>query len=207
MTYMKIELDVFERLYTLKYPNVDYRFFLNTIPFRNDHDICIILNNILLELDCTQIFDNKQVLTTKHLNYDDLASKYYYYMLHLDNQYRYNSYLDKFIDNHYKNLCFEYDFASKIEAKALVTNNKVNKPKRVTKNSKYVRQVTTDLFTGKETYIYSRVFNGTTETIQSEDPNLLESLNAKPVKPKREKVSKGGAVPLSAMTFTFTKKK
>lgn len=207
MTYMKIELkveDVFE--YSIKYPTVDYRFFRELMIFKNDHDICLILNNILLELDCTQMFDDKQVLSTGTLVYDTLSSKYYYYMLHFDNQYKYNSYLDRYINNHFKNVCFENHLATIVKAKASLNTPKTPKPKRTVKNNKYVKQTTTDLFTGKETYIYSKVVNGITETIQSDDPNLLDSLNAKPIKPKKEKARKGGAVPFSAMTFNFTKK-
>lgn len=207
MIYMKIELSDLDEIYILKYPDVNYNFFRNLIEFRTDKDIIGILDNLLLELDCTQVFCDMQVLSTKHLVYDTVASKYYYYLIRLDNQLLYNSYLDIFINNHVNNLLFEIALAKTALAVKPKTVTKGNKPKRTVKNGKYVRQVTTDLFTGKETYIYSRVVNGITETTQSDDPNLLETLNAKPARVKKEKASKVVGVPLSAMMFSFKKKK
>ena len=84
---MKVEFNILDKDWVIKYPDVDYRYFKNLIEFKNDVDIFVILDNLLTELDCSQLFDNRQVLNTNHLVYSYNSSKYYYYMLHLDNQF------------------------------------------------------------------------------------------------------------------------
>ena len=69
--------------------------------------------------------------------------------------------------------------------------------------SKISKYTTKDIFTGKETYIYENL--RTLEKINSNNPNLLEELDA----PKKKKVKKKKevGVPISSMTFSFKKEK
>jgi len=192
-----INVDLDGSTFIIKYPNVNYSYWKNLIPYNGDKDIIIILSNILVQLDCTIMFSNQRLLYTHNMMYEYYVSEYYYYLLHIEHQWLYNNYFDLLIFKHIHNIKFEQDnpiiiTPPKIKSKRLNHSKIINM---------FVRQVTTNMFTKKEAYIYSNAKTG--EVIQSDDSNLLDTLNAKPVKEKRTKVV---GVSLDDMTFSFKKK-
>ena len=111
---------------------------------------------------------------------------------------QYNQYFDKLINCHIDNILFE------------VMNDFVQAPvkpypkiKNKLPENKFIKYTTKDIFTGKETYIYENL--RTLEKISSNNPNVLEELDA----PKKKKVKKKKevGVPISSMTFSFKKEK
>ncbi len=182
----------------IRYPNITYSYWKTRIPYDSDKDIITILLNLLVYLDCTITFSNQRLLFTNHMMYDYHVSEYYYYLLRIDNQYLYNKYLNRLLIRHEENIKFEIDNPIVPH----VPKTKIKKEPKVKASSKFVRQITTDLITGGELYIYSNSKTG--EVLNSTDPNLLDSLNG--VKPKKEKKVKQVGVPISNMTFTFKKK-
>ena len=180
----------------IKYPDVNYSYWKSFIEYKDDLDIIIILENLLVYLDCTVIYSNSRVLYTNQMMYEKYVGDYYYYLLHFDNQLYYNTYFDLLCKRHQDNV--EFEFNNPILEKLIIAKSKAVSKKKV--SNKFVRQVTTDLITGQEVYIY---INGKDEPITSNDPNLLDKLNNKE---KKVKQPKRGAVPMSSMTFSFKKK-
>lgn len=188
----------------VKYPNVDYIFWRSIISYNNDNDIANILNSLLKELDCTREYSCGRPCMTKQFNYSDNIYKYYYYLIKFNNQLLYNNYVDKLIKRHIDNIVFEYEnpyIPKSIKSKA-------NKRNKLAPN-KFERLVTRDIFNGETIYVYENI--RTKERIESTNPNLLEELNnpkkKKVVKDKKVKIDiRKGAVPISAMTFSFKKK-
>lgn len=155
------------------------------------------LNELLNSLDCTREYDCGRPMMTTLIGYNNLMSEYYYHLLKIDNPFIYNEYIDKLIKRHIENIIFEYEhpYVPKIK----------NKPKRNSKNrtipNKFIKQKTTNMFTGEDIYIYENLKTG--EQYESSNPNLIKEIKQR--KEKKER-SKRGAVPLSAMTFSFKKK-
>lgn len=182
----------------IRYPNITYSYFKSIQPYDDDEDLMYILADILVSLDCSVTFSNMRLISVGNMNYDRYVSDYYYYMLHIEDVYLYNICFDALISRHESNVQFELD-------NPIVKHEPKVKTKKIVKakgSNKFVRQVTTDLITNEETYIYSNSKTG--EVINSSDPNLLDGLNG--VKPKKEKRVKSVGVPMSSMTFTFKKK-
>lgn len=190
-----IGLDDFE--FELRYPDVTYGYFKSLIEYNDDKDVIYILNKIYDDLDVTVEYNGTRLINTKQMVYTDNLSLYYYYLIHLDNQLLYNLYLDKLINKHKFNV--EYEINNPIIQQPVKQRQK--QTRNYTK-AKYVKQVTFDMFTGKETYLYSNAKTG--DIIQSDNPDLLDELNG--VKKKREKKVKSAGIPMSSMTFSFTKK-
>ena len=184
----------------INYPDVDYGYFKNLNIYHNDDDLCKILNNILYDLNCTREISCGRVLMTHYPMYNIRLSNYYYYLLRLDNQILYNTYIDKLIKRHLDNIIFEYEHPY---IKSNIDKPK-NKPSKKQIPNKFIKQVTTDLFTGETIYIYENFKTG--EVIESKNPNLLDELNASKKKERPKKVKYVG-VPLDAMTFSFDKPK
>lgn len=182
----------------IKYPEVTYSFWKMRIPYDNDIDLTIILSNLLVYLDCTITFSNQRLLFTTHMMYEYHISEYYYYILHIEDQFIYNKYIDLLYKRHQDNVQFELDNPIILE----VTKAKTKAAAKVRVKSKFIKQVTKDMFTNEETYIYSNSTTG--KVINSDDPNLLDSLNG--LKPKKEKRVKSVGVPMTSMTFSFKKK-
>lgn len=157
----------------------------------------IIFTRYLNDLDCTKEYDFGRPMMLSNSRYKDIINEYFYFLVKLNNPIIYNFYLDALIKRHLDNIEFE-------------TNNPYIKPedKKVVKaKSKkksipniYIRQETTDLFTGETKYIYENL--KTKDSFTSSDPNLLEELNAKKKKVKSKKTS---TVALTSMTFSFKK--
>lgn len=173
--------------------DIDYSFYKHITQLPNDTEITKHLNYLLKCIDCTIFYDCGANCILGSYTYELRIKEYYYFLLKIKNQFLYNEYLDKLIDQVNKNINFEYN-------NMLKTPNKPKKEvKKKTIKNEFVKQTTTDLFTGEITYQY--VNHKTNEIITSEDPNLLDSLNAKPKKEKKSKI-----VSMNNITFNFNKK-
>ena len=193
----EISIECYNSILIIKYPDVTYSYWKSLIPFYNDVDLYIIMSNILVDLDCSVTYNHQRLITTSNMNYDFNVSKYYYYLLRVVDQIMYNFYLDLLIEAHTANIKFEMDNPI-IEKVPIV---KTKRTKKISIKDIYVRQETFDMFTNDPSYIYSNSKTG--DIIHSPNPNLLEKLNAKPVKVKQTKVV---GVSMDAMTFSFKKK-
>lgn len=193
----------------LKYPNINYGFWKDVKEYNCDEDITNILDRLLIDADCSTLYNNQQVVKTTSFVYETYLSHYYYYLLRIRNQFIYNMYFDKLIDKHALNIKFEDTFEEivipnkttmkKGSANQRSSTRGADKKPRGVKNQ-YVRQETTDLITGKITYLYSNA--KTEDVIQSEDPNLLDELNGK----KKKKATKVITPKKVVFSFTIPKK-
>lgn len=182
----------------IEYPNIEYNDWKRTKEFNTDNDICSILDKILDNLNCKRVYEGKRVIMTTYPVYQMFINEYYYYLIKMANQFIYNQYFDKLINCHIDNILFE------------IMNTFVQAPvkpypkiKNKLPENKFIKYTTKDIFTGKETYIYENL--RTLEKISSNNPNLLEELNAS--KKKKVKKKKEVGVPISSMTFSFKKEK
>ena len=174
----------------------DYSSWRSIVNKYNTYDDSIFIR-YLNDLDCTKKYDFGRPMMLSNSRYKDIINEYFYFLIKLDNPILYNFYVDALIKRHLDNIDFE-------------TNNPYIKPedKKVVKaKSKkksipniYIRQETTDLFTGETKYIYENLKNK--DSFTSSNPNLLEELNTKKKKVKSKKTS---AVALTSMTFSFKK--
>lgn len=190
----------YEDVLEIQYPYIDYRRWLER-NVQTQEDIISKLNDLLSNMDCTRDYSTGRPMMTTYANYSMFLEDYFYYLLKLDNQLIYNAYIERLLNNHVRNKTFEYEhpYLDKY------SKPKETKAKRKPKiENKYVRRETKDLFTGEIIYFYENPKTG--DSIESKDPNLLEELNA-PKRKKKEIKTKTTAVPLSAMTFSFAKKK
>lgn len=185
----------------VNYPNVDYMYWKSCIDVKDDNDIINILNNKLKDLDCTKEYSCGRPMMTNYFSYTSALSNYYYYLCKLTNQIIYNIYIDKLIDRHIKNIVFEYEHPY---IQSHIKNKKESKKKKLPPN-KFIKYTTFDIFTNKKIYIYENA--RTKEKIESNNPDLLNELNATKKKERKKsiKIDKVG-VPISAMTFSFKKK-
>lgn len=180
----------------LAYPDIDYGYYKNIKEYYNDKDLCNILDDIITDLDCTREIPCGRILMTHYPMYQIRLNNYYFYLVKLQNQIIYNKYLDKLIDKHIDNLIFEYYNP----IKQIITKASTKIKKKNTKPNKFIKQVTNDLYTGEEIYIYENIKTG--EIIESKNPNLLDELNAPKKKEKSNKV-KTKPTSLDSMTFSF----
>lgn len=181
---------------TLTYPEIDYGFYKGIKEYYNDYDICNILNDLILDLDCTREISCGRILMTTYPMYQNRLNIYYFYLVKLVNQITYNLYLDKLINRHLNNLIYEY--LNPIKPVISKTTTKVKKKNKAP--NKFIKQITNDLYTNEEIYIYENLYTG--EIIESKNPNLLEELNAPKKKHKSNKV-KSRSIPIDFMTFSF----
>lgn len=180
---------------------LDYFNWKSIINCKTDNDIINVLNTKLKELDCTKEYSYGRTMMVNSFIYDTTMSNYYYYLIKLNNQFLYNIYVNKLINRHIKNIIFEYNYPY-IENKNK-NQNKIKKKKRPI--NKFVKYVTFDMFTNKEIFVYENPF--TKEIIESDNPNLLDELNAPKKKERKKSIKiKEIGVPISAMTFNFKKK-
>lgn len=153
-----------------------------TFPsYDNDFDTCCELERMLnSELNCTRVYNGVIFRTIHSYNYKYYCYIYYRLLLSLRNQLLYNKYVDKLIDNHNINvemyLNTKEDCAPKTKKKKTTTRKK---------KDKYIRETTTDIFTGETIYVYENTTTG--EQITSKDGSLLDSLNGKVAKKKKSK--------------------
>lgn len=176
----------------INYPEIDYIKWKRKIDYNNDIDICNILNNILNNLDCTKEFECGRPMMTIYFAYKDTLQEYYYYLVKLNNQIIYNTYLDKLIKRHIDNIQFEYSNPLPVKSKSKRSKRAKAMP------DKFIKYKSKDLFTGKDVYFYENEHRG--DVIKSDNPNLKDILN------KSKKKVKHIGVPMEAMTFNFKKK-
>lgn len=182
---------------TIKYPEVTYPYWKSLLPYYNDSDLCIILENLFISLDCSITYEYMRIIMTSHMNYELYIGRYYYYLLHMEDQYLYNQYFNILLKLHEDNIQFELN--NPIIEKVVQTKSRDFT--KIKAKPKFIKQTTTDLITSKEVYKYINVKTG--EIITSEDPDLLNALNSKP---KKEKKEKSVGIPMTMMTFSFKKK-
>lgn len=191
---------------SIYYPTVDYldwKYLINNI-----NDIEKELESLLAKLDiklksCNPKFAKTKIITIDSFVYQNYINNYYWYLLHIDNPFKYNYYFNKLITLHEQNVKLH---ERTLELEAIIQKEKKTRSsaKSYKPTNKWFREDKVDLFTGKTTYYY---YNPkTNESFTSDDPNKLEELNAKKVKVKKIKEPKDSKVPLSAMTFNFNKK-
>lgn len=173
-TYKEINITI-----KIEYPNIEYNDWKRTKEFNTDNDICSILDKILANLNCKRVYEGKRVIMTTYPVYQMFINEYYYYLIKIANQFIYNQYFDKLINCHIDNILFEVmnDFVQAPVKPYFKIKNKLPE-------NKFIKYTTKDIFTGKETYIYENL--RTLEKISSNNPNLLEELNAS----KKKKVKK-----------------
>lgn len=183
----------------LIYPHVDYSYWIRA-NVQTQEDVINKLDCILKDLDCSRVYSIGRPMMIEYPIYNTLLNDYLYYLLKIDNQFVYNLYIDLLLIRHVDNVIFQYN--NPINEK--VSKSKEKKTKKTKVENKYLRRETKDLFTGETIYFYENPKTG--DSIESKNPNLLEELN-KPKRNKKETKTKSTAVPLSAMTFSFAKKK
>ena len=167
-----------------------------TFPsYDNDFDTCCELERMLnSELNCTRVYNGVVFRTIHSYNYKYYCYIYYRLLLSLKNQLLYNKYVDKLIDNH--NINIEMYLNTKEDCTPKTKKKKTTTRK---KKDKYIRETTTDIFTGETIYVYENTTTG--EQITSKDGSLLDSLNGKVAKKKKNK-----AMPfISNISFKFNK--
>lgn len=155
-----------------------------------DENNIISTLNIMLNtnLNCKEVYNNKQIRNTTSMNYKKAQSWYWWYLLKINNQLLYNKYIDKLIEKHVDNIVFEDKF----------NKNVINsiKPKHKTKKKNEFKQyISRDIFDNSINYIY--INDKTGEQIISKDKELLNKLN----KPKKIKQNKEQELPLESMMF------
>lgn len=146
-----------------------------------------LLNDLLKELDSTKLCNNMQVLPVNCWSYSDIVNKYIRVLFRIPiYDYKlYNKYLDLLYARHKENIEFQEYFDS-IKKETNVSKTKTKKTKKVV--NKFVRTETHNLFTGKLEYDYTNFATG--ENFISENPNLLDELNAPKKKKKVKKETK-----------------
>lgn len=155
------------------------------------------LDELLWDLDCSRLYKGQQIITTDCFAYKDLIEHFYRTHAKLTNYIIANKYYEKLIKLHEDNIDFEKAFNNTyVEEKP-----KKVRPKTPKIKNEFIKHETTDMFTGETLYTYDNLKTG--ESIVSENPNLLEELNAKP---KKEKVKKVTTIQISNLTFNFKKK-
>lgn len=192
INYYNYLIDDYDKL-KIEYPEVTYEYWKRTKEYKNDYDLCKILDSILNDINTTRTLNGQYFCKTTYPVYKILLSNYYYYFIKIQNQFIYNIYFNKLISRHILNIYHEKNNNIKIE------QTKTTKPKKISPPDKYIRYKTIDMFTNKEIYLY--INPKTNHEIKSEDPNLLNELNNK----KKVKQSKQNSIPLEAMTFSFKK--
>lgn len=165
----------------INYPYIDYGKWSRITNCISDEDITKVLDKLLIDLNCCRDYNIGRPMMTSYPIYYDTLSNYFYYIIKFTNQILYNNYIDKLINVHVNNLIFEYNNPIVNNKNKVKTKTKSNKKKKV---DKFIKYKTKDLFTGKDIYMYEN--NKTNEVIESNNPNLLDSLNKK----KKEKTNK-----------------
>lgn len=179
---------------TINYPDVDCILYRNLVNNLNK-GVINCLENILKDIKLINK-NNNHIKDIYSYAYVNILERYYWYLLHIDNYILYNEYLDKLIVQHKINI---NDFNNNIQTETII---KTKKKSYNTRKNVYVKHIVRNIFTGAVEYEY--INHKTEDKIISDNPNLLETLNAKP---KKEKKKTYTSIPLSSMTFSFTKNK
>lgn len=144
-----------------------------------------------------QIYNDKLYYDTTSVIYNDILNNYFRRLYTITDYIEYNYWFDKLINRIQENIIFEYNFKiSHTMKEGPVKTKKVsNGTKKPTIPNKWVRHETADLFDGKTTYIYENLKTG--EQMESDNPDLLNELNAK---------HKKKTVSYTKFSFSFSKK-
>ena len=191
-------LTLTEDIINIERPNVDIIYWRSVKDCKTDYDIINVLEDILYRIDCSKEYDCGRPMMTTFPIYKVTIREYYYYLLKLNNYITYNKYLDILIDKHIQNIIFEYKHPY---IPKQIGKKKRNSKKRTISN-KFIKQESIDMFTGEKKYFYTNPKTG--EEYESSNPDFLSELKQRK---KKEKASKRGTVPISAMTFNFKKNK
>lgn len=190
-----------DSILVVKRPDVNYMYWKSVTDCRNDEDVKEILERKLRDLDCTKEYDCGRPMMTNYPIYSSYISDYYYYFLKIINLITYNIYIDKLLNRHIDNIIFEYEHPY---VPKHIKKVKESKKKKLPPN-KFIKYSTLDMFTGNTIYIYENP--RTKEKIESNNPDLLDELNAPKKKERKKSIKiKEVGVPISAMTFSFKKK-
>lgn len=178
------------------YPNyeyMDYNIFIGLIANKNIYDA---LDEIIRNIDCTKrTKQGKRYIFTDCYAYDKFIYWYIRCLLRITDYVKYNYYYNLLYTVHNFNLEFESLFAEKEEKK--IKTPRVKKEKVKVEN-KFIKKITHNLFTGEEIYIYFNPKTG--EEIESDNPDLLDELNA----PKKK--IKYNYIKPEHLHFNFNKK-
>lgn len=146
---------------------------------------------------------NYNIEEVSSYRYNNNLSYCYWYLLHITNPYIYNYYLNEIINIHKTNL---YDLSNKVfykeeNTKKRKTDNNTRKSKP---KNKYVKHPIRNIITGEVEYEYINYATG--DKIISSDDRLLDSLNAKPKRQKKEKKKREArVVNINSMMLDFSK--
>ena len=115
-----------------------------------------------------------------------LVNRYNKCLTRINDPVKYNHMADLLEKRHKDNLEFEENNPEIVEEipKSKKAANKQKEKKKTPKNI-WVKDESKDLFEDKPKYVYSNLKTG--ECIISDNPNLLDELNAKPKKEKKQK--------------------
>lgn len=140
---------------------------------------------ILDDLDCSVItYRNMRKIHTKDYLYSKLINRYNKCLTRIKDPIKYNFMAELLEKRHKDNLEFEENNPEIIEE--IPKTKKQAKERKKTPKNIWVKDESKDLFENKPKYIYSNLKTG--ECIVSDNPNLLDELNAKPKKEKKQKV-------------------
>lgn len=140
---------------------------------------------ILNDLDCTIIiYRGMRKIHTKDYLYSKLVNRYNKCLTRIKDPIKYNHMVDLLEKRHKDNLEFEENNPEIIEE--IPKTKKQSKEKKKTPKNIWVKDESKDLFEDKPKYVYSNLKTG--ECIVSDNPNLLEELNAKKKKEKKKKI-------------------
>lgn len=179
------------------YPNIDNSKYNTYIDKINNYDINYLIKEEIKNLSYKNPIYPTNIKCYDTYFYSKSLSNFYFYLLKINNPIIYNKYIDDVIKTHIENIVY-YDNLEK-ENKSKLVNKVLKSKKKVPKG--FVKEYSRNVFTGEYIYIYKNYKTG--ETIESDNPNLLDELN----KPKVKVKSKVVSVSLDAMTFSFSKKK
>lgn len=145
-----------------------------------------------------QIYKNKLYYDTKSFAYKDIITKYFRRLYTITNYIIYNYWLDKLLERIKENLIFENEFynSQKMKDNPHKTTNRNKGTKKSTPKNIWIKHETEDLFEGNTIYLYENLKTG--EQIESTNPDMLEELNTKKPKQKKQR--------LVITTFNFNKK-
>ena len=141
--------------------------------WHSDEDIYNILNSLLKEIDLSRIFNGALITRTNTPRYESACSEYLFYVEKLSNHLEYNKWIDKLLLQHAANLVFEKEYIPPEEPK---NKKSKGKSKKALPPDLFYKRQTFDMFTNDPIYEYINPRTG--EIVKSDNPNLLNKLNA-----------------------------
>jgi len=172
--------------YIIEYPDLEYTYWKSL-----NNGLKYLVKTIKSIIWDISYYCNKGSIieSTKNIMYKHKLRELYWYLLHLDNQFEYNRYINIINTIHSNNSYYDSIIVEKVKV------NTKYKPKGI--KNRYYKNIVRNLFTDEYEYDYINPI--TNDKISSKDPNLGKILNK--VKSKRHSVD------LSSMTYSFNIKK